>query len=282
MASSAPPLRRHGGSDDPVVRADPAREPAASGVEPRRSRGPRAHRGDRRARQRPAPRSAAQGRPAAGVRRRPARRGDPRPRRLPSRPLGVDDRGVLRVRREQRRPCGPGRRDGRRRGTGRSRSRGRRRDSRPGPWPRRAVSRFVHGSGSSRSRGTASPSDPRCAVEPGVDARPCRRRGATVAGRTARRSRSAASRQPSVRMKRSVSSWLSPNSSRQPPGRDVAPDLHLPHPLLGVDVALGEEQVVRRVGGDVGDAAARRAGPSPVPRDRRPGARRSSGGAHGS
>ncbi len=32
---------------------------------------------------------------------------------------------------------------------------------------------------------------------------------------------------------------------RDAPGGDVAPDLHLPHPLLGVDVALGEEQVVR-------------------------------------
>ena len=29
----------------------------------------------------------------------------------------------------------------------------------------------------------------------------------------------------------------------QPPGRDVAPHLHLPEPLLGMDVALGEEQV---------------------------------------
>ncbi len=36
-------------------------------------------------------------------------------------------------------------------------------------------------------------------------------------------------------------------------GRDMAPDLHLPHPFLGVDVSLGEEQVVRRVGLDPGD-----------------------------
>ena len=55
-------------------------------------------------------------------------------------------------------------------------------------------------------------------------------------------------------MNRSVSSWLSPNSSDSRPGRDVAPDLHLPHPLLGVDVALGEEQVVRACRRDVGDA----------------------------
>src|SRR4029078_7321353 len=40
---------------------------------------------------------------------------------------------------------------------------------------------------------------------------------------------------------------------RQATGRDVAPDLHLPHPLLGVDVALGEEEVVRRVGQDPRD-----------------------------
>ncbi len=38
------------------------------------------------------------------------------------------------------------------------------------------------------------------------------------------------------------------------PGRDVAPDLHLPHPLLRVDEPLGHEQVVRGLGSDVGDA----------------------------
>ena len=44
-----------------------------------------------------------------------------------------------------------------------------------------------------------------------------------------------------------------PEHLGQPSGRDVAPDLHLPHPLAGMDVALGHEQVVGRVGGDVGD-----------------------------
>ena len=38
------------------------------------------------------------------------------------------------------------------------------------------------------------------------------------------------------------------------PGRDVPPDLHLPHPLLGVDEPLGHEQVVHGFGSDVGDA----------------------------
>ncbi len=37
-------------------------------------------------------------------------------------------------------------------------------------------------------------------------------------------------------------------------GRDVPPDLHLPHALLRVDVALGHEQVVRVGGLDLGDA----------------------------
>ena len=37
-----------------------------------------------------------------------------------------------------------------------------------------------------------------------------------------------------------------PNSSDEPAGRDVSPDLHLPHPLLGVDEALRQEQVVGR------------------------------------
>ena len=44
-----------------------------------------------------------------------------------------------------------------------------------------------------------------------------------------------------------------PEHLGQPAGRDMPPDLHLPHPLAGVDVALGEEEVVWRVGGDVRD-----------------------------
>ena len=36
-------------------------------------------------------------------------------------------------------------------------------------------------------------------------------------------------------------------------GRDAPPDLHLPHPFLGVDIPLGNEQVVRRGRGDVGE-----------------------------
>ena len=44
--------------------------------------------------------------------------------------------------------------------------------------------------------------------------------------------------------------------------RDMPPDLHLPHAFLGVDVALGEEQVVRRRRADLGDAVQ-------VPPDRR-------------
>ena len=35
-----------------------------------------------------------------------------------------------------------------------------------------------------------------------------------------------------------------PEQLREPPGRDVPPHLHLPHPLLRMDVALREEQVV--------------------------------------
>jgi hypothetical protein len=42
----------------------------------------------------------------------------------------------------------------------------------------------------------------------------------------------------------------------QPTGRDVSPHLHLPHPLAGMDVALGDEQVPRGIGGDVRDARA--------------------------
>ena len=40
-------------------------------------------------------------------------------------------------------------------------------------------------------------------------------------------------------MKRSSVERARPEQLRQPARRDVAPDLHLPHPLLGVDVALG-------------------------------------------
>ena len=40
----------------------------------------------------------------------------------------------------------------------------------------------------------------------------------------------------------------------QATGRDVAPDLHLPQPLLGMDVALGEEQVMGVLAEDPDDA----------------------------
>ena len=41
---------------------------------------------------------------------------------------------------------------------------------------------------------------------------------------------------------------------REPTGRDVPPDLHLPHPLLRMDVALSEEQIMGIGRGDVDEA----------------------------
>ena len=45
---------------------------------------------------------------------------------------------------------------------------------------------------------------------------------------------------------------------RQTPRADPARQLHLPHPLLGVDVALGQEQVVLGIGGDLDHPVAHR------------------------
>ena len=54
-------------------------------------------------------------------------------------------------------------------------------------------------------------------------------------------------------MNRSVSSWLSPNSSDRRPA-EMCRQTSICHiRSLGVDVALREEQVVGRVGGDMGD-----------------------------
>ncbi len=43
---------------------------------------------------------------------------------------------------------------------------------------------------------------------------------------------------------------------REPARADVPPEVHLPEAVLGVDVALGEEQVVQAGGVDVRDAHA--------------------------
>ena len=55
-------------------------------------------------------------------------------------------------------------------------------------------------------------------------------------------------------MYRSVVELALPEQLGEAARADPARDLHLPHALLGVDVALGHEQVVRVVGGDLEDA----------------------------
>ena len=119
--------------------------------------------------------------------------------------------------------------------------------------PQATVSRSVHGSGVSPVATKASPSDPRwessqaftpvgVGVEDGA-------RGRRVCVEVALRGDAPAERpDESVGVELALAEELG-----QPPGRDVPPDLHLPHPFAGVDIALREEQVVRRVGRDVRD-----------------------------
>ena len=87
---------------------------------------------------------------------------------------------------------------------------------------------------------------------------------------------SATCRQPSVRTTRSVSSASSPKSSDEPPGRRVPSDVHLEEALLRVHEALGQHQVVHRVGVDLRDAVLVADAPRPRRRGRRSRSRRRS------
>ena len=196
--------------DDPVVRAHAMRaDHAVTEVQPRDAPDRIAEIGDRAPAGRLRFRRLATGdgwRDSRHVRRiRRARQGRARsPARRPDR-VGTARR------------CAQGRRGGRRRGTGTAPRPCWRRRSTPGPSasrPSRAASTVPV---SCPSAGTRGPRLSRSWSSHALTPCAYASRTARASGVIAARSRSVACRQPSVRMKRSVSSWLSPNISARRP-----------------------------------------------------------------